>query len=157
MFEEDKHGNLLFKPITQAPNVTDEGPEAGDAEIEALMEAAVSADVTQAASDAEVDPPAAAPEPAGTEAKTLRDMLYDKEPWRDAAHPSAGIRRLQERRVNRTLNVVADWMLSIVEQHAADDMTLVLLLELAEAVRNQVTWPERDAAAATDFTRLEPQ
>lgn len=80
--------------------------------------------------------------------KTLRDMLYEQEPWMrntpNSMH-TPGIRRLMEARVNRTLATVADWMVSNVEGRFGDEMTLVVLLELAEAVREQIVWPEREA------------
>jgi hypothetical protein len=80
--------------------------------------------------------------------KTLREMLYAAEPWPYDNPPTPAIGRLMEKRVNRNLTLVADWMLAVVEERQGDEMTLVVLLELAELVRKQITWSVRDSHEA---------
>lgn len=130
MFKEDEAGDLLIAPN---PAIASE-----------------SAVVTGVAA-AEIPVQLVTGEPKlQDEVKTLRDMLYEEEPWykeaagRDAAL-APGIRRLMEKRVNRTLGIIADWMLGVVEVRLGDEMTLVVLLELAEDIRKQIKWPELEA------------
>jgi len=78
--------------------------------------------------------------------KTLQEMLHASEPWNsavpDPARLSPGVRRLQERRINRILGVVVSWLTDLAEQRSEHDVALTLLLELAETVRQQIDWPE---------------
>lgn len=135
MFEEDEHGDLLLAP-TKKPKVN------------TISGAAAARIVASTISDIlELTEPVPAPGPEIPRVKTLREMLYEQEPWRIADRPSSpAIRRLQERRVNRVMSTVADWMLAVVEQRIDDEMTLVVLLELAETVRQQIIWPELEAS-----------
>jgi hypothetical protein len=142
MFEEDDQGDLLLTP---GPRV--EVDEARAPEV--VTGAAAAAILAQSISDVLglVEP---APAPAPGKTKTLREMLYDQEPWHgpDQGHPSPGIRRLQEKRVNRVLDAVANWMLGLVEKRVGDEMALVVFMELAETVRQQIIWPELEAHQA---------
>jgi hypothetical protein len=78
--------------------------------------------------------------------KTLQEMLHASEPWNsavpDSTHLSPGVRRLQERRINRILGVVINWLTDLAEQRTEYDAAPILLLELAETVRQQIDWPE---------------
>jgi hypothetical protein len=79
------------------------------------------------------------PDPEANTPKTLREMFYAAEPWypvREGSRLSPAVRRLQEKRVNRNLGIVADWLLS------GDTLS-------ADAVRQQITWPELEAHEAT--------
>jgi len=139
MFEEDEQGDLLLAP---GP-----GPE-----VKTIRGAAAARILATTISDVlSLAEPVTVPETIGV--KTLREMLYEQEPWRaalggDDAHLSPGIRRLMERRVNRVLDTVANWMLAVVEERVGDEMTLVVLLELAETVRQQIAWPELEGHRA---------
>lgn len=140
MFEEDEQGDLLL-----VPGPTKSGVKTISGAAAARILATTISDVLSLAE------PTAVPKTVGV--KTLREMLYEQEPWRhaygsDDTHLSPAIRRLIERRINRVLDTVANWMLGVVEERIGDEMTLVVLLELAEAVRQQIEWPERDANEA---------
>jgi hypothetical protein len=148
MFEEDEQGDLLIAPECIRP-----GAKVVSGEAAAKL---LASDVAETLSL--IEPPAA---PETTGVKTLREMLYDQEPWRiyggGDAHLSPGVRRLLERRINILLDTVANWMLAVVEESRDDEMTLVVLLELAEKIRQEITWPERDAQAALALLTTQTQ
>lgn len=82
--------------------------------------------------------------------KTLREALYEQEPWYIASatqspRPLPGILRLQEKRVNRVLATVSEWLLLTAERLPAGDPVAEGLFELAEEVRQQIAWPEQEA------------
>jgi hypothetical protein len=146
MFEEDDQGDLLLVPDHEVEVDDDDEVDDGARQPEVVIGAAAAAIVAQSISDV-LELVEAAPEK--DKMKTLREMLYEQEPWTSAtAVPSPGIRRLQERRVNRILDTVANWILAVVEERIGDEMTLVVLLELAETVREQIVWPELEAHKA---------
>jgi hypothetical protein len=135
MFKEDEAGDLLIasNPAVAFGSSVVTGVAAAEIPVQS------------------VDKPDPEPDPR-TCVKTLRESLYEHEPWylhlqglAGTENLAPGIRRLMEKRVNRTLTTIADWMLDVVEERLGDEMTLVVLLELAEDVRRQVAWPELEA------------
>jgi len=149
MFEEDEQGDLLL-----ASELTKSEVKTVTGEAAAKILASNIANVLGSIEPVTV--------PKADRVKTLREMLHDNEPWNsavggDATKLSPGIRRLQERRVNRILETVANWMLTAAEERLGDEMTLAVLLELAERVRQEITWPERLAHQALTELAMEAQ
>lgn len=141
MFQRDTVTTFSTAPI---PNpVAEPVVVTGVAAAEILVESEPAEPEPELELEAEVEVEPAAP-------KTLRELLYSQEPWRQQGNLDGqlnpGIRRLMEKRVNRILGTVADWMLGVAEERIEDDMSLVVLLELAEKVREQIVWPELEAA-----------
>jgi hypothetical protein len=67
---------------------------------------------------------------------TLRELLRASEPWNAVTlgmEPTPGVRRIMEKRVNRSLTAVAAWLGGIGEP------------ELAALVEQQIAWPEQQA------------
>lgn len=90
---------------------------------------------------------AAEPEAVGPQA--LRDVFYAAEPWYpNGSRLSPGMRRLQEKRVNRNLRIVVDWMLTIAERYPDEEKIHHAFVVEAEKVRLQIMWPELEAHAA---------
>jgi hypothetical protein len=124
MFKKDEPGNSLLP--TSTPRANEEPVVvSGIAVAELTLEAEVKADGP----------------------KTLQEMLHASEPWNsavpDPAHLSPGVRRLQERRINRILGVVVSWLTDLAEQRSEHDVVAPISpLELAEMVRQQIDWPE---------------
>jgi hypothetical protein len=151
MFKEDRHDddNLVANEVDNGTTLVEDAGRHGAAVISGAAVAEILA--TNISNVLGLIEPQPAPKADGV--KSLRDALLESEPWRNAyggddSKLSPGVRRLQERRVNRILTIVADWMLSVVERRQGDEMALVILLELAESIREQVIWPEREAAEA---------
>jgi hypothetical protein len=150
MFEEDQSGDLLLGPTSRHSFDPDDPGGAGSA----------SAGVEIGGFIIELVPAPAEDPETKAQVKTLREMLYASEPWSrltPGVDPPPGMPQLLEKRINRVLGVVADWMLAIVEESRDDDEILVVLLELAEKVRRQIEWPERDAHAAGWHERNTPR
>lgn len=87
--------------------------------------------------DVEPEPaPEPEPEQPTKTAKTLRDLLRDSEPWNAVTlgmDPTPGVRRIMEKRVNRSLAAFTTWLESVGEP------------ELAALVEQQIAWPEQEA------------
>jgi hypothetical protein len=93
------------------------------------------------------------------EVRTLRELLLDAENTATLLgpdiRPSSGVKRLREKRVNRTLAVVSDWLLSQMTavEHEIDGEN-IMLLNLAEDTRGLIAWPEQEAFDAQEPSRV---
>ena len=101
-----------------------------------------------AAAQLVIDPePAPEPQPP-----TLREMFYAAEPWNpvpEGTRLTPGMRRLQEKRVNRNLGIVADWLVNAADRHPNETVQAVLW-ERSQIARRQIIWPELEAYEATE-------
>jgi hypothetical protein len=147
MFEEDGPAQLLLLPAEVRSD--------DDDEVEFDAQVAVSEPVVVVGGNARAEIMVEDVVVEDVKVKTLRELLYEQEPWINQPETATpGLRRLMEKRVNRVLDVVANWMLGLVENHVGDVEALVILLEQAESVRKQIEWPELEAAGvATGMTQ----
>lgn len=153
MFEEDENGDVLLVPTPPAhtinanivATVVEQFLQQPIAPIE--VESSFVEDVVN-----EVTEPAAP--------KSLWDRLFEAERSQfeieAGMSPSTGLRRLRERRVNRTLDVVFDWLLDQAVGANGQNYESTLL-NLAETIRALIQWPERDAQEALNELSREAQ
>lgn len=179
MFNEDDSGNVLLLPSNR--HVTPEDVVDGMTVLWAVPQRQASfeednleqepltlTEIDELLSRADLEDddeeelePNGATEPTGHH--VLRELLLEAE-----THPaektgglrvSSGIRRLRERRINRTLGVVSDWLLSLSVAFAEEGLNggpswstdeNLLILNLAQDVRGQIEWPEQETHQATE-------
>lgn len=148
MFDEDDSSDVLIMPTPPA------------ARLKVTLVVSPSQTITPARFDedtigeTDIDQ---TPAPDAPELKTLRELLLEAEHLGlgPDVSPSPGVRRLREKRVNRTLAIVSDWLLSqmTAAEHEINSEN-ILLLNLAEDTRGLIAWPEREAFDATAAANL---